>query len=340
MGKGAGNRRSIIELFRFIAIMLIIVYHSGYLGMDSSRYPFSISWIYVEFFFILTGYFTVVHFERQPAGTIDEAAMKAMQYTVKKYRSVSTYIFISVSVYYVLLYVSSVKIFSLSDIGDYVFDVTLLSGIIKDRILFIPSLWFLASMFIVFPAFCMLVQLRKKNLLFIIALYFVLLYYGYTEEIAVGLFPEYLPRAFAGLSLGILVHFISQKLDRNGLGPYAGRYQEIVLTFVELMAAALLFIFQFNNIQSIRFIIFLFTVLLSITLSNRSYTSKIENRFFDYLSKLNVIVYIFHIPIATTVFLYLPKASTPIKILIYYCGSILLAMGVNCIGRRFRRKKH
>lgn len=49
-----------IELMRFLGAVLIMNAHFGYQDR-----PFQLSWFFVEFFYIITGYFTMRHFEKQ-----------------------------------------------------------------------------------------------------------------------------------------------------------------------------------------------------------------------------------------------------------------------------------
>lgn len=51
------RRNPELELWKFLAAIIIMIYHSGEI-LGWSGYPFSASgWFYVEFFFILSGYF-------------------------------------------------------------------------------------------------------------------------------------------------------------------------------------------------------------------------------------------------------------------------------------------
>ena len=55
-------REGKIELMRFLAILMIMCDHMGTIGLKELDRPFTGTWIYVEFFLILSGYFTASHF--------------------------------------------------------------------------------------------------------------------------------------------------------------------------------------------------------------------------------------------------------------------------------------
>ncbi len=62
MTKGR-QRSQLVELCRFVASVLIVCHHSEMLG---HRTHFVAGWVFVEFFFMLTGYFTARHVARRP----------------------------------------------------------------------------------------------------------------------------------------------------------------------------------------------------------------------------------------------------------------------------------
>ena len=69
-----------IELMRFLGAVLIMNAHFGYQDR-----PFQLSWFFVEFFYIITGYFTMRHFEKQEPQEHFEAVKIAVEYTGKKF---------------------------------------------------------------------------------------------------------------------------------------------------------------------------------------------------------------------------------------------------------------
>ena len=56
------RKNSTIEIWRFVASLLIMATHMYHFGIDN--YYFRETWIFVEFFLIITGYYTAVHFDK------------------------------------------------------------------------------------------------------------------------------------------------------------------------------------------------------------------------------------------------------------------------------------
>lgn len=54
-------RNGMVDIWRFVFCLLIMAHHMYHIGIERI-YPFQSAWIYVEFFFILSGYFTGKHF--------------------------------------------------------------------------------------------------------------------------------------------------------------------------------------------------------------------------------------------------------------------------------------
>lgn len=72
------KRNAYIEMCRFIGAIMIMLLHTNYLGGVSQQAPGA--WIFVEYFFILSGFFMTKHF----ALTTDSTGKDAFVYVVKK----------------------------------------------------------------------------------------------------------------------------------------------------------------------------------------------------------------------------------------------------------------
>lgn len=71
-----------VELCRFLACYVIFSYHAG------GR--FTTGWIFVEFFFMLSGYFAIKHLVRME-GKIENKATYPIQYTIDKFKRLLPY---------------------------------------------------------------------------------------------------------------------------------------------------------------------------------------------------------------------------------------------------------
>ena len=75
------KRNGKIELLRFLGVVFIMNAHFGY---NAGR-PFLGGWYYVEFFFIITGFFTMRRFFHEDAVDGTERVRTALTYTFHKF---------------------------------------------------------------------------------------------------------------------------------------------------------------------------------------------------------------------------------------------------------------
>lgn len=63
---GLTQRNGIIELLRFVFAVTVVMVHTHGLRPESANYPFCGGYIAVEFFLILSGYYTALRFAKTP----------------------------------------------------------------------------------------------------------------------------------------------------------------------------------------------------------------------------------------------------------------------------------
>ncbi len=148
-----------IEINRFVAILIIMGHHLYRTGAEN--YHFAMGWVFVEFFFILTGYFTAKHLCKSKENN-------TIKYTFTKFKKIIGLTCIAILCEYAL------EFFMLYyDIG--VYDLKIIREFFKDlpfELLLIGSsytapklvpVWYLSALFIVFPLFCLLFQIKHKE---------------------------------------------------------------------------------------------------------------------------------------------------------------------------------
>ena len=69
------SKNSSIELLRFIAALLIMYHHTWILRGDEG-FAFKDAWVYVEFYLILTGLFTTMHFDNISSNNHSKIALE------------------------------------------------------------------------------------------------------------------------------------------------------------------------------------------------------------------------------------------------------------------------
>lgn len=75
-----------VDIAKFIACLLIMAHHLHILGIES--YPFYNSWIYVEFFLMITGYYTCAHYDGKE---VTNKIKDGLSYTLRKFATILPY---------------------------------------------------------------------------------------------------------------------------------------------------------------------------------------------------------------------------------------------------------
>lgn len=285
MDKRSGN----IELARFIAALLIMAHHL-YLVLPSN-YPFQDSWIYVEFFLIITGYYTTKHFD----GISNCNGMKeAIIYTFKKFIPIFPYIIVATIGTYLISILERLTVgeqITLKMVGEalnnFIFEVLMISESYTHPL--VNPLWYLSSMFILFPLFSRFVQIKNRYWILLIASIYPLFYYGYFGINGNRDFPHDFLRVIAGLCMGAFVYEFNYIFNN-----YMQKINKTTMAIVEGVAFIIPIILNYNNLAGFRFILFCFIVCLTIMLPGYSYSGEMSNELIRYLGKLSMPIFVFH----------------------------------------------
>ncbi len=325
MSTRSGN----VDFAKFIASMLIVAHHIYHLGI--SGYPFHEAWVYVEFFLLITGFYTAKHFSVVPA---ENKPKEAFQYTLKKFLPIFPYAFIISFAGWVTNGIIDWlqnpeyiwKNFVINFMGRFPFDLLLLTESFGYPL--ITPLWYISAMLIVFPLFCLIVQIKNRYAKLIICFVLPLLYYGWIGVSGNRDFPHDLLRVMAGMMLGLVVYEISQIFaSQIALVP------KHVLTFIELAAFVYPILCCYNNYAELnytttRVYLLCFFVNLLLCLPGFSYTSDIKGKLVSYLGKLSLPIFITHWYVGTIVKLIAERKEwgNGIRIAVYYASSIVFSM--------------
>ena len=344
MDSSKNSRMAIVDLWKFIAAVMIMIHHLYYLSpaFEEKDYPGYFSWIYVEFFFILTGYFTYRHFERQ--GRQENIVRSSLSYTWRKFKPFLPYTTIAVTLQYLLsapyteLLRHSYRKF-LYSFADYPSEVLLLGEAHSSQQRLVP-IWFLSAMLIVFPLVGLLAQLKNKHLILLIAGAYPLFYYGRTQ-LGNRVWPDDLLRAAAGLLLGVFLCVLCDMIREKRLIPQSKNTTRL-LTVIEIMCMLLAFLFIIRADKSLwRVIILLFAVGLSVMLSGRSMTAGWQSPVVAYLGKLSMPMFIWQWVAATMVIRLgqLVPLPTAVSVALYFVGTLLISVVSYQLVEAFRKKQ-
>lgn len=334
----AGEKRDgKIELMRFYGILTIMCGHLSSIGLGELERPFKSNWIFVEFFFILSGFFAAKHFDSRGTGKVDPAS--AVTYTLHKFKRFLPYVIAAVALEYFVKYWSYVQNgewFSfLKNVEDMPLEMLLLSAANTNGTRLF-ALWFLSASFLVFPLVCLVAQLKNKYVKLLIAFYPALLYYLYRlQSIGNHTYPNQLIRAFCGLMLGILTYCITEYLKGKDFSKRRKAGLSVLLAGIYI----LLLIIGYKNwlLTSTYLICFVLTV--SLTFSDSTYLPSCSNRLFLYLGELSMPMYIWHQPLGHFFSSVYRGESIAVKIAFFYLGTIILSAFSLWAVKKFMKRK-
>lgn len=124
---------------------------------------FADAWIYVEFFFILSGYFTMKHYASGEWESIEEKVEETITYTLHKFKRVMPYVAVAVLLEYSVDYImdgfQGIRAL-LSMFENMICEFCLFSssGLVSANV---APIWYLSAMFLLFPCLRSCFRFRK-----------------------------------------------------------------------------------------------------------------------------------------------------------------------------------
>lgn len=339
-------KNRIVELERFIACCIIFFYHCG--G------HFGSGWIVVEFFFLLTGYFATQHYETHKLEAREDMGWYPIRYTFKKfltlipYTAAGTLLVWGWKIYsegiggrnllkWILCLPADLSLTAgagLPGMGQAITD-----GFYTTRMIDV-HLWYINCMLFVLPVFMyLLYQEKLRGILCTIVptlLYGLLIMADGTvngwHHAKYGILQCDM-RALAGLLLGAGAWHFSRFLKSRQWT----KLQRVLFTVVELGIGLLAVgIAEFATIHYDALVILLFFLLVSITTSAVSYTSRLNFRVFEWLGKLALPVYCLQMGFL----LILDGKFTKHSALITFAVTIAASVMLQGVIYMFRKKLH
>lgn len=327
------RRNGMIDLFRFVYALLIMTHHTYLFGREG--YPFSGAWVFVEFFFMLTGALTAKHFFDMRELDSKEAAKYALIYSGRKFLPYMPYVLIALLIGYIsnlfALPVSGVR----EAIGwiDNLIGESLLLGASKWASIRLAPLWFLSALFLVFPFICYFLGYKKYKWFYVYIFSWIvpILYYGKMGIVARAEYPSDLMRAFMATSLGVFCYVFSKFIRDRKLG----RKAQIVLTMIEVGCYLVPVIFTAFEVTNGRIMLIIFFIGIGISVSGRSTLSGWNCKLFTWLGQLSMIVFLIHWPILSIIQWKLSLRDMSFRLAVAYVTTIGLSVILNCLDRAF-----
>lgn len=311
-----------IELMRFLASLMIMCDHMGIIGLKELNRPFRGTWIYVEFFLILSGFFTANHFAKPTAHT--DIVENSVKYTVNKYSRFIPHTFCAVSIVYIFSNFQLILDKNLNQLlfefGDMPYEILMLSAANTNGTKLFP-LWFLSAIFLMTPFICIICQLSNKYKTIFLSFYPAVFYYLYrAHSIGAHEYPNQLVRVFCGMSLGVLLFHVSRYISSYSLS----NIEKLYLTALTVFCYFLLFYMGWNSITPVSAYLTCFVVIVCLTFCNNTYLPLCSNKIFIYLGKLSMPMFIWHRVVADFLsqFFY---GTTMGLIISYYVFTIIIS---------------
>ncbi len=339
------SRFSWLGLLKFLASLMIIWCHTSLLR-NGEEYSFKYTYLLVDFFFMISGFFVFRHFQKEEYQklSINEAAKESLKYTFKRFLGYLPYVVVSV------LTITAITIVNAHPVS--IGGLVAMMKITPFELLFLSSqtglrlspIWYLSSLFIVMPFFSLLSQKVPKYLNYLLSLLFVIISYNnFFQNMDKFEGLQALLRAITGLSLGVVIYMAAEYIN----GCKFKKWQEIIITITEIIILLSAIVLMYPaNVEFVQakpsesLIILLFSISLILLLSQKSYTSKIRFGLFDFLEKLSLPIYITHWVVIRFIQYYLPEMSINKRIAVLYIATFIASISLYSMIELYKTKQY
>lgn len=317
-----------IELCRFIAAICIMLHHTETMGLKTVSVG---GWIFVEFFFILTGYFMTRHFDNYEAELYPEK--EVLLYTLGKTRRILPFATVGICIGFFTRMVSyNHGLISLLEmLLNLPTNILLFAGLGLTSYNFDGPLWYISCIMITMPILILAIikyrQLYKYIASWTIPLILYMIMFAVRGNIYYWdkqLYLHCLLRAFAGLMAGSVTFYISEKCKCISIKTS----KRIIFTVIEVLAFAIMVIFAIKtDCRNVAFpMVLLSMIVIGISFSRNDYVQDRIPLWVDKLGELSVPLFCVHKPVFEAVKLYCK--SIP-NLIIFLTGFVLsLALSV------------
>ena len=213
------KRNQSIEVCRFVAALLILCHHSRLL---TGRTLFVGGWVFVEFFFMLTGYFTARHVcvrrralgASEPGSDTPNVYASALSYVGKKIRPLVPFAWLGILLGFVAYTLR--KGVSFASLLSLPYNLLLLGGssIASKSVIFDPPLWYVTILILALPPLVVALNKWPDAFRYLLSWLVPILCYSYVMD-AMGktaVWEVGLPRLMRGvadLMLGTLIYYLT-----------------------------------------------------------------------------------------------------------------------------------
>ena len=320
------SRIDFIDILRFVFIVFVLYIHFMFISTGADEFKFRGSYIFVEAFLFITGYFTASHFSKTALRKLDKKAEASIAYTFKKFSAFIPYIIVAIALglYFTLKHTNTSVISYFIQIAKIPVDLLFGSAIIYTG--FSGPLWYASALFLIFPLFCLVVQNKKyKNVRNLVFLLLIPLYICLTKLDTLGIGA--LIRVFFDLIIGAIIFDLSNNLSKVKFNTRG----KVLLQAIEFICFSfVLYIISHSSdiireLAQVKVLTFVLLILFFVLIfSRKTFTSNINAPLIRKASIIVLPAFLIHEPIANIL---VPKLDLPshIEFLIYVTISFALS---------------
>lgn len=324
-----------VELWRFLGITIIMIFHFYQTGIPYGSYHFASGWMFTDLFFYITGYYTFKHFfeqEKEKDGLENIGIQRAIHYTIERYRKYFPYVLCSTGVMYALTIFYKLEMGGGYDLRSIVYQLVsiilelfcLTSAVpygYENNIPAVPldaPLWFISAMLCVLPIFCCLCRHRRNGVLDIAL--FSLFIKGLSVSTERTNIAD-LTRALCGLSVGAVLYLVGTTVFHEA-GP--GKKYVLLGHIILLIVTALTYCNEQNYIL-VRLL--MIVGLFCIQQDHKCYWGKRGARCICWLGSLSLPLFVWHWPVASFMKCWLTsEMPTGQRMAVYIVSSFMMAL--------------
>ena len=327
VGKTKSARIDIVDFWRFFAAIMIVFRHISIVGGPKVESHF-----FVEFFFMLTGYFIFKHFQKREylRQSVEKKCLNALKYTWQRFKQLLPFtipivVICSLAFAYQFYSHSHYLPYTLKIIRNIFIEPFMLPGQISPlggRL--ITPIWYLAVMVFFMPIVSYIAQSKRKNTFILIMIPISWLFIASATDIH-GHFPVSHPvsalRGLIPMLMGGLLFYAVEQLSKAKIQ----KSRMVLMTISEFALYFLMAYLAFRAYKPSGVLIVLAFFAILITLSGHSLTSKIRCKFFNFLGGVSLPLFMWHFGIIRLVKQYQWMGMTR-RYLIVFGGSILISV--------------
>lgn len=312
------KRNPELELWRFLAAVIIMIYHSYILGWEG--YPFSESgWFYVEFFFILSGYFITAHVRSR------KNAESLWGGVFRRIKKIYPYLLLSAiwgCIVFWFRMTPTRKMEVVDIIERFTASILFLSGNIIGFPEYVGGMWYVSVLFLVMPLFMFVVS--KKEFSAAVCLLVPVLVYTNMGAIN-GLrspFHDVL-RGFSAMLLGTFVYEMIPYI--KSLSERIGAVAAAALRWGCFIFVMILMFYNSSN-RWLMLICFILSIGFSIQ-NNPQYPVTIA-KVFCFCGEESVVIYLMQYASQCTVQLLFSEKTLKEQLILYYAITVIVSTGI------------